>query len=263
MNKMLGAAVLATLSAMAVTAQAASVLLYSQDFEAPNPGSFVNDGGDVNIFRPVNDLYGGQPAGFQFAQAFTVETLLVGGSQAWPVAGNPGGGFKDPAGTAGQHVVSMLSDQQNDLLGLSFNVGALPFLNFRLDISSIDLANFGGPFFDGQVPAFEITLFDNPAGAVTTGGGTVLDTASVTGTRSANQWTFDWSRHVVALDASGSTNGNVTVRIDLLQGGYAAMDNFRIVASDTPGDVGQLPEPGTLALAGLATLGLLMRRRRR
>lgn len=260
MKKILGAALLA---ALCLPAQAASVLLYSQDFENPNAGSFVNDGGDVNIFNPVNALYGGQPAGFQFAQTFTVETLLVGGTQAWTVPANPGGGFKDPTGTAGQHAVSMLSSAQNDLLGLSFDVGALRYLNFQLDISSIDLANFGGPFFDGQAPEFELTLFDNPTGAVTTGGGAVLDSARITGVLSSNQWTFSWTNHVVALDANGSTNGNVTLRIDLLQGGYAAMDNFRIVASDTPGDVGgDVPEPGTLALAGLAVCGLLARRRR-
>ena len=102
-----GGLILGTLSA---TGHAATIL-YTQDFENPNPGSFVNNGGDVNIFRPINTLYGGQPAGFQFAQAFTVETLLVGGNQAW------GTGFLDPQGVAGTHVISMLSDAQNDLLG--------------------------------------------------------------------------------------------------------------------------------------------------
>lgn len=73
--------VLAAILASAVTtAGAATVTLYDQNFESPT--GFVNDGGDVNIFRTINQLYGGQPAGFQFAQANTVETLLVGGTQA-------------------------------------------------------------------------------------------------------------------------------------------------------------------------------------
>lgn len=55
----------------------ATTILYTQNFENPNPGSFVNDGGDVNIFNPINTLYGGQPAGFSFAQHFTVETLAL------------------------------------------------------------------------------------------------------------------------------------------------------------------------------------------
>lgn len=63
----------------------AGVILYHQDFENPNPGAFVNDGGDVNIYKPVNDLYGNQPVGFEFAQTYTVETLLVNGTQAWGV----------------------------------------------------------------------------------------------------------------------------------------------------------------------------------
>ncbi len=113
----------------------AAVTLYNQNFE--NPVNFVNDGGDVNIFRTVNDLYANQPAGFQFAQQFAVETLLVGGNAAWTVPGNPTGGFKDPQGKAGSHVVSMLSSTQNDLLALSFDVGNFKFLNLQLELGHL------------------------------------------------------------------------------------------------------------------------------
>ena len=68
MNKLLSAAAIAAV--LAGGAAHAQVTLYTQDFE--HPVNFVNDGGDVNIFRTVNDLYSNQPAGFQFAQAFTV-----------------------------------------------------------------------------------------------------------------------------------------------------------------------------------------------
>jgi hypothetical protein len=220
--------------AMAATMGHAGTILYSQNFENPNPGSFVNDGGDFNIFKPINTLYGGQPAGFNFAQQFTVETLLVGGTQAF------GTGYKDPQARAGSYVVGMLSSVQNDLLGLSFNIGANKFLNFQVDVSSIDLDRQGGPFVPagGLAPVFRFSLFDNPSGASGTGAGTALSSVDVTGTKNGSKFTFDWSNFIVALNATGNSNGNVLLQIDELSGGYAALDNFVIVASDVAGDVG-------------------------
>jgi PEP-CTERM motif len=245
--------------AFCLTSHAATIL-YQQNFENPNSGTFVNDGGDVNIFNSVNTLYGGQPAGFLFAQQFTVETLLVGGSQAH------GTGFLDPQNRAGRHVLGMLSAVQNDLLALSFNVGANRFLNFQLDISSIDLSTFGGPFVPvgGLAPIFRLSLFDNPGGGVGLGSGTLLDSADITGTAAPLRNTFDWTNHIVALDATGTVNGNVILRIDELQGGYAALDNFVIAASDNPGDVGggQVPEPSVLGLLALGLAGLGYSRRK-
>lgn len=259
----LSATALALLSAPA----AAVVVLYDQSFEAPN--GFVNDGGDVNIYKTVNQLYGNQPAGFLFAQTNTVETLLVGGTQAWAAAQGGSGGFKDPSGVGGSYVLGMLSTVQNDLLGLSFDVGSYKFLNFRLNVSSIDLDRWGGPFVPqgGAAPSFRFSLFDNPGGAVGVGAGTALDSVEVTGKVAPNKWTFDWSEFTVALDATGNTNGNVTLQVDLLSGGYAAMDNFRIAAADTSGDVGDptnpVPEPYTLALLGIGLAAIRLGRARR
>lgn len=217
----------------------AGVVLYRQDFE--NPTGFVNNGGDINIYRTINQLYGDQPPGFTFAQANTVETLLLTGDKAFRT-----GYEKDPKGIGGNYAISMLSgfSIENDLLGLSFNVQGHKFLNFQLNISSIDLDRFSGPFNpdSGSIPEFEITLFDNPTGTTQiSGNGTVLDSTRITGAPSTSRTAFNWTEHIVALDASKSTNGNVTVRIDLVAAAdrshYAAMDNFRIAASDIARDV--------------------------
>lgn len=243
------------------SAQAAT-LLYAQNFESPS--GFVNDGGDVNIFRTINDLYSGQPAGFTFAQSNTVETLRVGGNGAYG-----GQGFIDPAQIAGRYVVGMLSNVQDDRLALSFNVGSFKFLNFRLDIASIDLDRWGGFFVptNGAAPVFRFSLFDNPSGAVGLGGGTALSTFEATGTVNPVKNTFDWKNVVAALDATGNTNGNIILQIDLLSGGYAAMDNFFIAASDVGGDVpgATIPLPPGLALmiGGALLLGGAARRSRR
>ncbi len=202
-------------------------LLYLQDFEKPT--GFSNDGGDVNIYKGVNQLYGEQPAGFSFAQDYTVETLLVGGNQA-----HRGDGFRDPQGVAGRYVLGMLSDMQNDLLGLSFNIGSFKFLNFQLDISPIvpDLWRGNSVDTGGLPPTFRISLYDNPTGKTALGSGKALDFIDIVGLTSPSRSLFNWSNHTIALDTSGNTNGNVILQLDLLTGGYAAMDNFRVVASD-------------------------------
>lgn len=248
-----------TLSLIVASPAQAGTLLYSQDFE--NPNGFVNDGGDINIYRNINQLYGGQPAGFQFAQTFTTETLLVGGTQAF------GTGYVDPAGTAGRYVLGQLSTQQNDLLGLAFNVGEFKFLNFQIDISSIDLDRFNGPFVPtgGAAPEFRFSLFDNPLGTNNVGTGTLLDSFTASALFNPSKNSFLWSTVTNGLDASSSTNGNVVFQIDVLNGGYAAFDNLSVSADDviSPPPIGAVPEPATWAmlLVGFFTIGSVVRRR--
>ena len=239
--------ILSFIAVIVFTTQAqAATILYEQDFE--NPAAFVNDGGDVNLRNPVNTLYGNQPLGFTFAQTFTVETLLITGNQAFGV------GYSDPSGKGGNYTLGMQSRDQDDKLGLSFDIGNNDFLNISLDISSIDLSVFNGPFVPtGAEPVFKFTLFDNPSGGTGIGSGTVLSTLQATGTAS-EQTVFDWTKVLLPLDATGNTNGNVTLQIDLLSGGYAALDNFLIAASDTPGEV---PIPAAIWLFGTGIFVLL------
>ena len=249
---------IAAFAAVALALPASAITLYSQNFE--NPVGFVNDGGDINIFRTVNQLYGNQPSGFVFAQSFTSETLNIGGTAAF------GAGYVDPDGRGGNYVLGQLSSAQDDRLGLSFNVGALKFLNFRIDISGIDLDRFGGPFVPagGFAPAYRFSLFDNPVGTPNIGTGTLLDSFDATALFNPSKRSFLWSTVNQGLDASKSTNGNVTFQIDILSGGYAAFDNIVITADDIGGGVPGVPEPASWAMliAGFGLTGAAMRRRR-
>lgn len=212
--------------------QAADVL-YDQDFESPV--GFVNEGSDFNKMRPVNALYGDQPPGFKFAQTFTVETLFLTGNRAF------GSGYKDLTGVGGNYAIAMLSDLEDDRLGLSFDVGDRQFLNLRVDISSVDTSGWAG-FPNMGAPKFRFTLYDNPDGALTVGEGPQLDSETALASASPRQ-VLDWTSVLIGLDASGSTNGKVTLQIDLLEGDYAAFDNLRIAASDKEGDVGRRYAP--------------------
>jgi hypothetical protein len=70
---------------------------------------------------------------------------------------------------------------------------------------------------------------------------------------------------VAGLSTTGNTNGRVILRIDLLTGGYASVDNFVIAASNNVGEVPTIPEPQTwaLLLAGLATATAFAKRKAR
>ncbi len=248
---------LAAAALLSIASAQGSVLLYTQNFESPN--GFINNGKDVTG-QSVNSLYANQPAGFTFSQTFTVETLRVGNGLAYGV------GYQDPQATAGNYVLGMLSSAQDDWLGLAFDVGGFDFLNFQFDLSSIDLDCCGGPFVPpGVVPTARISLYDNPSGGAGLGSGTALDSVVVTGLAGPNKFTFNWSNHIVGLNAANSSNGKVILRIDLLTGGYGALDNFSIAASNTQGEpppVG-IPEPGTMALAALALAAAATAHRRR
>lgn len=247
----------AAFSAFAMGAAQANTVLYTQNFE--NPVGFVSNGKSLSQ-QTVNSLYANQPAGFVFSQEYTVETIRIGDAGAF------GTGYKDPQGKAGSYALGMLQNVEDDKLGMAFDIGAFAFLNFQFDFSTIELDCCAAPFVPvgGAAPRLRISLFDNPLGQPSSGAGlTALSFTEVTGLFNPNKNIFNFSTKTVGLNAAGNSNGKVILQLDLLEGGYAALDNFTIVASNTEGEVGNVPEPGSLALLGLGLTGLYAARRRK
>lgn len=231
-----------------VTLSAHAVLLFSEDFDTPIgyiPGAALN--GDISS-QTVNSLHG-----TSFQNSFTVETLRIAGGTT----------FSDPSGTGGEYSLGMLSTAQNDLMSAVFDAQTFTFLNLNIDISAIDLDCCGGPFNPGAnlVPKFEFRLYNAVGGVFNLfAPGALLDSAQITGTASPRT-TFEWTNHTVALNASGSVDGNVALVIDLLEGGYASFDNLSIASANTPGGgLPGVPEPGTLLLMGLGLVAVKLRR---
>ena len=238
-----GIASLASLSAQAV-------VLFDENFDTPVGyiGTALN--GDLSG-QTVNSLHG-----TSFQNSFTVETMRIASGTT----------FSDPSGTGGAYALGMLSSP--DLVSAVFDAQSFNFLNLNLDISAIDLDCCGGPFNPTAtlIPEFEFRLYDAPLGVFNLfAPGTLLDSDTIIGTAS-DRTTFAWTNHTVALDASSSTDGNVALVIDLLQGGYASFDNLVIASSNDPGGGVSVPEPssvlGLLAASALGASSTLLSRKK-
>jgi len=227
------------------TTLAQTITLYQNDFETPNVPPVLACGYALDV-RSINTLYGGQ--GGDFTQINTVETVLINE----PAALGAPQEYSDPDGRGGNYAIGMLSALQNDRLALTFDGQGLPFINIGLDISSIDVWGCGGPV-GVAVPSYRISLLDSPGG-VFAWNNAVLDEAIITGEAAPDQWTFQWTNHVLALDASGSTDGNISIVWDLLQSGYGAFDNLIIASSVDPGDLTHSVGGTVTGLNGSVTL---------
>jgi hypothetical protein len=195
-----------------------TVVLYENDFESPNVTPAVDCGNSLDT-RGIDFLYGTDEVFYN--QTNTVEAVFIQ---------DPVALYKNPEGIGGSYAIGMLSTGQDDLLALTFDREGFRFLNVRFDLSPIDVSGCGGPF-GVAVPVMQVSLLDS-AGGVFNFGQTVLDSVAVTGEAAADQWTFNWTAGVAALDANGATDDHVSVLFDLKQSGYAAFDNIRITASD-------------------------------
>lgn len=224
---------------------AQTVTLYQNDFESPNVPTVLACGYALDT-RTINTLYGGVAG--NFSQINTVETVLINEPAAFGAPQE----YSDPEGKGGNYSIGMLSTFQNDRLSLTFDGQGLPFINVGMDISSIDVWGCGGPF-GVAAPSYQISLLDSPGG-VFNWNNTLLDQVTITGEAAPDQWTFHWTNHVAALDASGSTDGNISVVWDLVQSGYGAFDNLIITASVEAGDVTYSVGGAVAGLNGSVTL---------
>jgi hypothetical protein len=206
-----------------VSAQAESLVLYSNNFETPNQSVSIKCGNSLDQ-TGINTLYGG--AGFTYHQQFTVEAVLHDDNLNL---------YSDPEGKGGAISLGMQTAQQADLLGITFDREGRRFLNVGFDLSSIDIKGCGGPF-GVAVPIMRVSLLDSPGGAFSFNQ-PVLDTVDLAGVAAPDSWTFDWTYVVASLDSEGATGDFVTVVFDGIQGGYLAFDNLSIVASEEGGIV--------------------------
>ncbi|MBK9273255.1 MAG: T9SS type A sorting domain-containing protein [Flavobacteriales bacterium] len=209
---------------------AQTITLYSNAFTSPNMAVTTAACGTDISQQAVNDLWagtgGGTGGGGNWAQTFTVETLLING---------PGNVYTDQAGIGGDYCIGLQTAQQNDKAALTLDSDGLPYVNLTMDISGIEVSGCGAPF-GTAAPIFQVTVFDTPSGAFNINSpGMVLDDATLTGgPPSSDPFSFNWTTVGAALDVSASSNGTVTVLIDLQASGYAAFDNLDISADTSP-----------------------------
>jgi len=204
------------------------IILYDNHFESPNIPPVPNCGSDLDA-TDLNTLWsgtaGGTGGGGSFQQVNTVETILIHG---------PDGFYSDPSGIGDSFCISMLSVAQDDQAALTLNSQMLPFAIISMDISAIDLDACGGPF-GVDTPLLDIKIYDSPGAVFSFAApGTLLDEDTIKGIApGATSFTFNWTNQLVSMDIANTTDGNITVVLDLLKSGYAAIDNLLIVSSLT------------------------------
>ena len=106
------------------------------------------------------------------------------------------------------------------MMDLPFDASTFDFLNVQIDLTNLDLECCGAPFHSGNfdtTPGFQFSLFDD-TGGLGVGTGTLLDRKMFSPNASARH-VIDYSTFTFGLDASGLSDGIVTLQIDLLTGG--------------------------------------------
>lgn len=233
----LSAAVCATLLSAQV------VVVYSNQFITPLIATENAPCQQDFSAQLVNDLWAGTGLGTSpgsFIQQATIETILVTG---------PADVYDDPSGIGGDYALGILRPDafsQGDMLGLLIDTEGLPFVNIAMDMSAIN-TTCGGPLaLDTCV--FLAEVLDAPGGIFDLVNGVALDADTLVGIEPAmDTFVFNWARASGTLDVSGSTDGQVAIRIQQMRSLYSAFDNIYIEASSNI-VINAVPEVDALAL---------------
>lgn len=227
----------------ALTSSAQYVVIYSNQFITPLDTPSIATWCQLDFSPdPVNDLWEGTGSGTssgEFVNTATVETILITG---------PADVYDDPSGTGGDFSIGMLRTDLGDKMGLLIDTEAQPFVNVEMDISAIN-TTCGGPFAM-DTATFLLELLDAPGGVFDISSSTVLDADTLTGTGpDTDSFIFNWAHAEGSLDASGSTDGTVALRITLIRSTYASFDNIYIEASQDS-VISAIPEIRSGSLGG-------------
>lgn len=257
-----------------------TITLYQNNFENPlvTPTETASEPYYDLDSRPVDQLYGGTGSGtsanVRFQQTFTVETILnngngstAAGSEPYVLPGNPGVGLNYSIGMQSGSNLATREGGENDYLAIKLAAQNNPYLNLKIDVSSIALRNrTGGQQFTNPanvVPRFRFRVYDAPnwtntsavfqpgttsgalvAGAVTNPNAPLLD-ITLSGnalTQGANRFLYNWktlafSLQLSAINIATNPTKKVIMTIELINDPgvqYAAIDNIIITSDIVP-----------------------------
>lgn len=213
-------------------------VLYQNDFENPNSPLDYNDGcGGVydSNFRPLQRLY--DTPGFEFNNRHASI-----GQGALSLQNSV---YTNPQKIGGKYAVAISTGE----IYLTFDAKGFNFVNVGMHISPTDMKGDGNchgyllPKNDsGTVPKIQVALYNGKMvpGYEGTSWVQKLDEEYIEGIPSEDSFRFSWTYASVSLDASSAADGFVTLRFDGQDvysghfGHYDAIDNLKIVGSDTP-----------------------------